>query len=213
VLGDFNQAIFAQASDLHERSGSPLEGLYGPEDTTWLNLTRSYRSTREIVDFTRAMLADGDRIVPFDRSGGKPAAIQCADAADRDQRIVNDVAALQAEGFGSIAIITKSQAEANKAYDRLSSFPAIGEKLRLVNKSTPQFEHGLLVIPAYLAKGVEFDAVLIYDASARCYSRESERKLFYTACTRPMHRLRLYNPGDAWSPFVLGVSEDLYEIE
>ncbi|GMK37094.1 DNA helicase [Paenibacillus sp. CCS19] len=211
VLGDFNQAIFAQASDLHERSGSPLEGLYGPEDTAWMNLTRSYRSTREIVDFTRAMLPDGDRIVPFDRSGGKPIAVQCADAADRDQRLVDDVAAMQAEGFGSIAIITKSQAEANEAYERLRAVPALGESLRLVNKTTPQFEHGLLIIPAYLAKGVEFDAVLIYDASARCYGRESERKLFYTACTRPMHRLRLYNASEVWSPFVLGVSEDLYE--
>ncbi|PWW06578.1 Rep family ATP-dependent DNA helicase [Paenibacillus cellulosilyticus] len=211
VLGDFNQAIFAQASDLHERSGSPLEDLYGPDDTAWLNLTRSYRSTREIVDFTRAMLADGNRIVPFDRTGGKPIAIQCLDAADRDRRIVEDIAALQAEGYGSIAIITKSQAEAIEAYERLRSVPAIGESLRLVNKTTPQFEHGLLIIPAYLAKGVEFDAVLIYDASASCYGRESERKLFYTACTRPMHRLRMYNPTDAWSLFVVGVSEDLYE--
>ncbi|MBD3918457.1 UvrD-helicase domain-containing protein [Paenibacillus sp. PR3] len=212
VLGDFNQAIFAQASDLHERSGSPLEGLYGPEDTAWMNLTRSYRSTREIVDFTRAMLADGDRIVPFDRSGGKPLAIQCTGEQDRDRRIIEDIAALQAEGFGSIAIITKSQAEANEAFERLRAVPALGESLRLVNKTTPQFEHGLLIIPAYLAKGVEFDAVLIYDASARCYGRESERKLFYTACTRPMHRLRLYNPIEAaWSPFVLGVSEELYE--
>jgi DNA helicase-2/ATP-dependent DNA helicase PcrA len=211
VLGDFNQAIFAQASDLHERSGSPLEGLYGPEDTAWMNLTRSYRSTREIVDFTRAMLHDGDRIVPFDRSGGKPIAVQCADAADRDQRIVEDVAVLQAEGYGSIAIITKSQAEANELYEHLLSAPALGESLRLVNKTTLQFEHGLLIIPAYLAKGVEFDAVLIYDASASCYGRESERKLFYTACTRPMHRLRLYNPSDAWSPFVVGVSDALYE--
>lgn len=211
VLGDFNQAIFAQASDLHERSGSPLEGLYGPEDTAWLNLTRSYRSTREIVDFTRAMLMDGDRIVPFDRSGGKPIAVKCVDAADRDRRIVEDVAALQADGYGSIAIITKSQAEANEAYERFRTVPALHESLRLVNKTTPQFEHGLLIIPAYLAKGVEFDAVLIYDASARCYNRESERKLFYTACTRPMHRLRLYNPDGAWSPFVLGVSDELYE--
>lgn len=40
------------------------------------------------------------------------------------------------------------------------------------------FEKGILVIPAYLAKGVEFDAVLIYDASTQTYDRESERKLF-----------------------------------
>ncbi|WP_127530509.1 RNA polymerase recycling motor HelD [Paenibacillus kobensis] len=211
VLGDFNQAIFAQASDLHEKSGSPLEQLYGPDDTAWLNLTRSYRSTREIVDFTRAMLADGDRIVPFDRSGGKPVAILCGSADERDQRIAADVAALQAEGFGSIAVITKSQSEANAAFERLLPLVPDGSPLKLVNKQTLQFEHGLLVIPAYLAKGVEFDAVLIYDASAASYGFESERKLFYTACTRPMHRLRLYSPGGEWSPFVMGVDSELYE--
>jgi len=211
VLGDFNQAIFAQASDLHERSGSPLEQLYGPDETAWLNLTRSYRSTREIVDFTRAMLQDGDRIVPFDRSGGKPVAVKCTADAERDRRIAADVAALQKEGFGSIAVITKSQAEANAAYERLLPLVPEGAPLRLVNKQTPQFEHGLLVIPAYLAKGVEFDAVLIYDASTTCYGRKSERKLFYTACTRPMHRLRLYSPGGEWSPFVAGVDSELYE--
>jgi DNA helicase-2/ATP-dependent DNA helicase PcrA len=53
----------------------------------------------------------------------------------------------------------------------------------------------------YLAKGVEFDAVLIYDASPEAYGRDNERKLLYTACTRAMHRLHLYTTGD-WSPFM-----------
>lgn len=66
------------------------------------------------------------------------------------------------------------------------------------------------MIPAYLAKGVEFDAVLIYDASPQTYHRESERKLFYTACTRAMHRLQLYTTGE-WTPFVGGVEQGLYE--
>ncbi|MNG05269.1 Helicase IV [compost metagenome] len=157
------------------------------------------------------MMPDGDRIVPFDRSGGKPVAVACGNADDRDRRIASDVAALQAEGFGSIAVITKSQAEANAAYERLLPLVPDGVPLKLVNKQTLQFEHGLLVIPAYLAKGVEFDAVLIYDASAESYGRESERKLFYTACTRPMHRLRLYSTGGDWSPFITGVDSELYE--
>ncbi|GFN31773.1 RNA polymerase recycling motor HelD [Paenibacillus xylaniclasticus] len=211
VLGDFNQAIFAQASDLHEQSNSPLEQLYGADETVWLSLNRSYRSTREIVEFTRAMLPDGDRIVPFDRSGGKPIAISCSSTEDRDKQILADIAALQADGFNSIAIITKSQAEANAAYEKLLPLVLEGASLRLVNKKTPQFEHGLLIIPAYLAKGVEFDAVLIYDASNQCYSRESERKLFYTACTRPMHRLRLYSPGREWSPFIMSIDSELYD--
>jgi len=62
----------------------------------------------------------------------------------------------------------------------------------------------------YLAKGVEFDAVLVYDASSESYREENERKLLYTACTRAMHRLHLYSIGE-WSPFVQALPEKLYE--
>ncbi|MNJ68118.1 Helicase IV [compost metagenome] len=56
-----------------------------------------------------------------------------------------------------------------------------------------EYKQGVVVIPAYLAKGIEFDAVLVYDASTRVYGYESLRRLFYTACTRAMHHLQLYS--------------------
>jgi DNA helicase-2/ATP-dependent DNA helicase PcrA len=55
-----------------------------------------------------------------------------------------------------------------------------------VTTESGQLEEGISVIPAYLAKGIEFDAVLIWDASP--YG-ESDRKLLYTAFTRAMHNL------------------------
>jgi DNA helicase-2/ATP-dependent DNA helicase PcrA len=64
-------------------------------------------------------------------------------------------------------------------------------------------------IPSYLAKGVEFDAVIIYDASRKSYGKESERKLFYTACTRAMHQLNLYVKGEL-SPFILQAKPATY---
>ncbi|MNC44017.1 Helicase IV [compost metagenome] len=106
-------------------------------------------------------------------------------------------------------MITKTAAESREAYETLRAGGS--EELRLITKNTPTFEKGILVIPAYLAKGVEFDAVLIYDASMQSYHRENERKLFYTACTRAMHRLLLYTTGE-WSPFVQAVDMSLYEL-
>ena len=82
--------------------------------------------------------------------------------------------------------------------------------MQLITKETLSFEKGVMIIPVYLAKGVEFDAVLIYDASPEAYGRDNERKLLYTACTRAMHRLHLYTTGD-WSPFVKAVPINLYE--
>ncbi|WP_028610835.1 RNA polymerase recycling motor HelD [Paenibacillus harenae] len=209
VLGDFGQAIFTQATNLHE-SDSPLIRLYGEAETSLIRLARSYRSTREIVKFTRSLLPVGEEIVPFERSGKKPLLSKTDSGEERATRIAADLAALQAEGFGSIAVITKTEAESSKAYNLLLSMGC--QNLRLIKKETPTFENGTMVIPAYLAKGVEFDAVLIYDASSEKYRRESERKLFYTACTRAMHRLQLYATGE-WTPYIQAIDTTLYEVQ
>ncbi|MFC3799162.1 RNA polymerase recycling motor HelD [Cohnella sp. GCM10012308] len=207
VLGDFGQAIFTQATELHG-ADSPLIRLYGESDTSLIRLVRSYRSTREIVAFARELLPDGRDIVPFERSGPKPLLAKTAGREQSAARMAADLAALRAEGFASIAVIAKTAAESAEAYEALRAQGC--PELRLVTKETPTFEKGTLVLPAYLAKGVEFDAVLIYDASAQTYGRESERKLFYTACTRAMHRLLLYAAGE-WSPLVRELDASLYD--
>lgn len=208
VLGDFGQAIFTQSTNLHE-ADSPLIRLYGEAETSRFFLDRSYRSTREIVEFTKSLLPDGEAIVPFERSGRKPL-LSKVSSEKRATRIIEDLAALKAEGFDSIAVITKTAAESRDAYEALTTQGC--EALWLITKETLTFEKGATVIPAYLAKGVEFESVLIYDASSQAYNRESERKLFYTACTRAMHRLLLYTTGE-WTPFIQVLDTSLYEVE
>ncbi|WNS45966.1 RNA polymerase recycling motor HelD [Paenibacillus sp. MMS20-IR301] len=209
VLGDFGQAIFTQATNL-SGSRSPLVQLYGEEETRQFQLVRSYRSTFEIVEFTKPLLPGGEAIIPFERRGRKPVLVKTQGDEQRAGRIAKDLAALKAEAYNSIAVITKTAAESVEAYEALEAAGVPG--LRLVTKKTPNFEQGIQVIPAYLAKGVEFDAVLIYDAAPQTYQRESERKLFYTACTRAMHRLQLYTNGE-WTPFVQAVDASLYELD
>ncbi len=209
VLGDFNQAIFAQHTSVHEVD-SPLIRLYGAEETRLIRLVRSYRSTQEIVEFTKALLPAGADIIPFERSGERPRLVNLRSDQQRAERIIEDLKQLQAEGLASIAIITKTAEESRAVYDKLSDSGV--ERLKLVTKETSEFEKGIVIIPAYLAKGVEFDAVLVYDASAQTYGLESERKLFYTVCTRAMHRLRLYIVGDM-TPFVRDIGQNLYEVE
>ena len=59
-----------------------------------------------------------------------------------------------------------------------------------------------MILPAYLAKGLEFDAVILYDAGAAVYAEAKERKLFYTACTRALHYLDVCYLGEL-TPFLL----------
>jgi DNA helicase-2/ATP-dependent DNA helicase PcrA len=208
VLGDFSQAIFPQATKLDEVD-SPLIRLYGEAETSLIRLVRSYRSTSEIVEFTKSLLPS-EEIVPFKRHGSKPILQRANSSEKKAARIIEDLAALQAEGFDSIAIITKTAAECDEAFEVLKSQGC--EALRHITNETLTFEKGVMVIPSYLAKGVEFDAVLIYDASSHVYGRESERKLFYTACTRAMHRLHLYTTGE-WTALIQEVNPSLYEVE
>ncbi|WCK54482.1 RNA polymerase recycling motor HelD [Aneurinibacillus sp. Ricciae_BoGa-3] len=206
VLGDLNQAIFA-----HVGSGeafSALASLYEAEQAETIVLKRSYRSTRQIIEFTSSMIEGGEEIEPFNREGSKPVVKQAADKPHLAQFISGKIRELQAAGHETVAVICKTAQESEEAYDALRN----EVPLRLIKKETASFESGVLVIPSYLAKGVEFDAVIIYNGSLEQYGRENERRLFYTACTRAMHELHIFFLGEM-SPFIAGVSADTYHLQ
>ena len=100
--------------------------------------------------------------------------------------ITQDVGDFLKQGYNSVAIVCKSRAQAEKVYaDLKGSLP-----VKLVTPNLKAMEQGVMVIPVYLAKGLEFDVALVYDANEENYASELERKLLYVACTRALHRLR-----------------------
>ncbi|MEK4249643.1 RNA polymerase recycling motor HelD [Paenibacillus sp. FSL W7-1287] len=196
IVGDINQAIFINTSMLDQFN--PLDGLFDASETEYMSLLRSYRSTQEIVEFTSKIIDGGDQIIPFNRHGQEPV-VSIIENDDAYDKAVDEL--LQRwlrEGFSSIAIICKTAQECSEVYERYSDR---WKTLKLIDQETATFEKGIMVIPTYLAKGVEFDCVLIYDASRSSYELESERKLFYTACTRAMHELVLFSSGEL-TPFL-----------
>ncbi|KZE40167.1 helicase [Bhargavaea cecembensis] len=195
VLGDFNQAIYAHGDGRTDFSA--LAELYGPDQTELVNLTRSYRSTRPIIEFTRKLIPQGETIIPFDRDGERPSFEQVADFKDLHSRISLKINELRSQGHQSIAVICQSAEEGLRAYESLSEI----DGLKFIKSGTAEYEQGAVVIPSYLSKGIEFDAVIIYNASRQVYGDESVRRLFYTACTRAMHVLQLYSVGEP-SPFL-----------
>jgi DNA helicase II / ATP-dependent DNA helicase PcrA len=206
VLGDFNQAIFAHASERGDFD--ILKNLYGADEADIINLTRSYRSTKPIIEFTSRLVPDA-RITPFDREGEKPVLKKISSRTELHSAITSELADLRNHNYNTIAIICKSAEESSLAYEALSSK---NEGIKLVKSGAMEYEQGIVIIPAYLAKGIEFDAVIIYDASAKTYGRESLRRLFYTACTRAMHQLKLYSIGEP-SPILRGVPVEYLLVE
>ena len=190
VLGDFNQAIFAHASEMADFHS--LTDLYGADKTEVINIARSYRSTKPIIEFTRRLVPNGDKIIPFDRGGTIPELKRVEDDAELHSCISSKVAELRDQRLNTIAIICKSAEESSRAYEGLSEI----EGIKLLKSSSTEYEQGVVVVPSYLSKGIEFDAVIIYDASERVYGDESLRRIFYTACTRAMHVLQLYSVGE-----------------
>ncbi|WP_043932119.1 RNA polymerase recycling motor HelD [Bacillus sp. EB01] len=198
LLGDFNQAIFSGATG----SLTVLTGDLEEEGIERITLNRTYRSTKEIVEFTRELLEDGQDIEPFARQGEKPSVTLLEGTGQLRVSILAAIDDLQKEGHRTIAVICRTAKESMEAYSLLKSI-----QVRLIEKGSVSFEPGILVIPAYLAKGIEFDAVIMFDASQ--YKHERERKLFYTACTRAMHKLLLFCT-DGISPLMEKVPKTVY---
>ncbi|MBE7147608.1 AAA family ATPase [Bacillus mycoides] len=189
LLGDVNQNIFAHASN---RGTNIISTLFANSKVETIQLNRSYRSAKPIIELTKHIIPNGKEIEAFNRDGKKPLCIKVNDEQERVESIIDKARDLQEKGHKSIAIICKTNEECMKAME------LIGDKLdyHLVQKENTTYEKGVVIIPAYLAKGIEFDAVIIFDASSDIYSKESERNLFYVACTRAMHELYVYYAGE-----------------
>ncbi|MEF7557471.1 RNA polymerase recycling motor HelD [Bacillus thuringiensis] len=205
ILGDINQTIFSHAGNT---GLEVISSLFPNEKAEIIRLYRSYRSTRQIVEFTKLMLTDGDLIEPFNRAGNKPLCMKAYSEKEHLEGVIQRVNKLQKDGHKTIAIICKTAKESEKVAK------LIGDNLDfyLINKESTVYEQGVLIIPTYLAKGIEFDAVIIFNGSNQVYHKESERKLFYTACTRAMHELSIHTLGDI-TQFLSTVPEDLFENE
>jgi DNA helicase-2/ATP-dependent DNA helicase PcrA len=203
LLGDLNQAIYAHALNAPTILSSEL---YEEKEAETLTLTRSYRSTRQIVEFSRDMVANGHLIEPFNRDGAKPTVTAAGSVQELHKAIIHKINELKEQNYKTIAVIAKTAEESREAFEAL---PA-SMSARLLTKETSSFEKGMLVLPAYLAKGIEFDAVIIYNASSESYQDEYERNLFYTACTRAMHELHLFSLGEI-SPFIS--NKETYEYQ
>ncbi|WP_110929361.1 RNA polymerase recycling motor HelD [Bacillus massiliglaciei] len=206
VLGDFNQAIFAHSSELADFQ--TLADLYGTEETENIILNRSYRSTKQIIEFTRQLIPEGERIIAFEREGAKPVITEVSDHDALNRKILSKIEYLRSRYYKTIAIICKSATESLHVYNTLSKLT----DLKLVKNGKNEYEQGLIVIPAYLAKGIEFDAVIIFDASAAVYGDDDLRRLFYTACTRAMHELHIYYVGEP-SLFLCEVSPNHFQVQ
>jgi DNA helicase II / ATP-dependent DNA helicase PcrA len=189
MLGDLNQSInpFMNVGDY-----SNISHIFPQNNTCIINLTKSYRSTMEITKFSRILLNKEINDELVERSGDKPLVIGFQKEDEIKEKILEDIKIYKEKGYKSIGIITRTIKET----DEVCNFLKDKVQVKSITGDDDEYLNGTLVIPAYLAKGLEFDVVIIYNVGDENYCCEEERLLFYTACTRALHVLCVYYSGE-----------------
>lgn len=206
LLGDLNQAIFTHnnARGLLQQLGT----MFDPEKTKVIQLTRSYRSTKQITDFTKAILKDGEAIEAFERTGQLPRVLTAQSEQAALNQVLTTLEADQAE-HDTTAVIAKTLADAKQIAALLKE---AGQKVTLIQTENQRLVPGTIVVPSYLAKGLEFDAVIVWDANKEKYHGDEERQLVYTICSRAMHALTVTSVGPV-TELISQIPSQLYQTE
>ncbi|HZK55509.1 MAG TPA: UvrD-helicase domain-containing protein [Desulfosporosinus sp.] len=191
VLGDLHQTIEKTIDcSLYD----DVSEILNKRKTVKLSLDKGYRSTREINTFTQKLVGEGTKkdYCSIDRYGEEPLVFHQDTFESMDEAVIRDIANYQERGYESIGVICKTQTEAEKVYGRLKA----SVQITLIKPRGGEVIKGALVIPSYMAKGLEFDVVIVYDVNKENYSSDFDKKLLYIACTRALHRLVIYYTGD-----------------
>ena len=177
ILGDTNQTInpYYKYDSLEE-----LTSIF--ESSKYITLTKTYRSTGKIIDYTNKIL--GLNHVTAIRNDKASDIIFRNNITKNDFLI--DINNLKTTSK-SIAIITKNDSEAEEVYNMLKDDLDI-----MLIDGFGHIKRDLVVVPSYVAKGLEFDSVIIYTDEDNKY-QEKDKYLFYVACTRAQHNLIIYN--------------------
>ncbi|MFC6289566.1 RNA polymerase recycling motor HelD [Levilactobacillus angrenensis] len=205
MLGDLNQAIFTK-----ENSRTLLQELstmFDPDKTRVVQLTQSYRSTQQVTDFTKHILKNGEAVTAFAREGELPTMAVAENEEAALQKVIAQIKQNEEEDE-TTAIIGKDLADCRDLTQRLK---AAGVAVTLIQSENQRLAPGTIVVPSFLAKGLEFDGVIVWHASASRYHAEDERQLLYTICSRAMHRLSVIGVGEL-SPLLNDVPENEYEM-
>ena len=179
LLGDAGQSVNPYGSSTAETIQKTFTG------GKVMKLCKSYRSTFEITDFAQRIRCN-DELEPVARHGEKPQILRFDTLETELTTIARLIADLRQSGYKSLGIICKTESQAAELHKRLSD-----PDIFLLTSRSHAFAHGVVITSAHMAKGLEFDEVIIPHADARNYHSEIDRSMLYVAATRAMHRLTL----------------------
>lgn len=181
VLGDAGQSVNPYGSSTAETIQKSLTA------SEIMKLCKSYRSTFEITDFAQKIHPNAE-LEPVARHGEKPQILQFGSAVEELSGIMGLISTYRKSGYKSLGIICKTEQQARKMADMLKSY---ANDISFLSNQSSAFVQGIVITSAHMAKGLEFDEVIIPQTDERNYRSEIDKSMLYVAVTRAMHRLTL----------------------
>ena len=181
VLGDAGQSVNPYGSSTAETIQKSLTA------SEIMKLCKSYRSTFEITDFAQKIHPNAE-LEPVARHGEKPQILQFSSAVEELSGIMGLISTYRKSGYKSLGIICKTEQQAREMADVLKSY---ANDISFLSSQSSAFVQGIVITSAHMAKGLEFDEVIIPQTDERNYRSEVDKSMLYVAVTRAMHRLTL----------------------
>ncbi|MBO4748900.1 MAG: DUF4968 domain-containing protein [Lachnospiraceae bacterium] len=195
IMGDVSQNVF---QDYGLNDWQELREVMLPNEFDYFGLLRkSYRNTIEISEFATEILHHGSfqvyPVQPIVRHGEPVCKKQCDSEEAQIEEANKVIKAWQKKGYETIAVVCADQESADHVTKLL------GKKVKLLPNQGKEmgFANGVIVLSIEYVKGLEFDAVLIYDCNAKAYPEEDGSvKRLYVAATRALHELTVLYQGE-----------------
>ena len=194
IMGDVSQNIHF-VYGLNDWEVLKKVMLTGPKDQ-FLALRKSYRNTIEIANYAMEILKHGTfpiyPVEPIIRHGDEVFTGKCKNREQIALQTAERIKDWQKAGYETIAVICRDDKEAGKVQRELREKGI--EVQELTEKA--EFEAGVMVLPIAYTKGLEFDAVLLWNPNQEAYPQDDGHvKLLYVAATRALHELAVYYCG------------------
>lgn len=195
IMGDVSQNIHF-GYGLNDWEDLKKHMLTGNNDTFQV-LKKSYRNTIEISNFAMEILKHGNfpiyPVEPIIRHGKEVLVKQYVDTQFLLEAVAEQIKNWQKEGLETIAVICRTEEKAEE------TAKILGKRVTLLeeNMEKAEFGSGVMVLPIEYTKGLEFDAVLIFDPNQEDYPLDDGHvKLLYVAATRALHELAVFHQGN-----------------
>ena len=191
IFGDVAQGIYAYRGI---ENWDVVSNKVFKEDCEVIKMKKSYRTSVEIMteanNITRFL--NLDTATPVVRHADKVNYLKIK-KEDETKYLKEKIEEYLGRKYKSIAVICKTNDRCKEVADNLKK---VGVDATLLTDDSDNYSGNITVLTSYLAKGLEFDAVLLMDADETVYDSTSplDMKLIYVAMTRALHSLNvLYN--------------------